>query len=127
VAAEIAGGNAGAAMAEALRDEAAAIKTRGAAQIAKFEAEGPQTQTRLDNLRIELAYLEQQATLQDRRVAIAETAAAEVETASPGSIAKREMEQRRSTALMAEQELVTLRRQAAGIKRDIADLAARLI
>jgi membrane fusion protein len=127
VAAEIAGGNAGAAMAEALRDEAAAINARGAAQIAKLEAEEPQTQTRLDNLRIELAYLEQQATLQDRRVAIAETAAAEVETASPGSIAKREMEQRRSTALMAEQELVTLRRQAAGIKRDIADLAARLI
>jgi membrane fusion protein len=126
VAAEISGGNAGVAMAEALRDEAAAINTRGAAQIAKLEAEGPQTQTRRDNLRIELGYLEEQATLQQTRVTIAETAVKEVEGASPGSIARREIEQRRSAALMAQQELVTLHRQAAAMKREIADLAARL-
>jgi membrane fusion protein len=126
VAAEIAGGNAGAAMAQALHDEAAAINARGAAQIAKLEAEGPQTQTRLDNLRIELAHLEQQTTLQERRVTIAEAAASDVEMAPAGSIAKREIEQRRSLALAARQELVALRRQAAAIKREIADLAARL-
>jgi membrane fusion protein len=126
VAAEIAGGNAGAAMASALHDEAAAINARGAAQIAKLEAEGPQTQTRLANLRIELEYLEQQTTLQDSRATIADSAAKEVEGASAGSIAKREIEQRRSTALQARQELVALHRQAAAMKREIADLAARL-
>jgi membrane fusion protein len=126
VAAEIAGGNAGAAMAAALRDEAAAIDARGTAQIAKLEAEGPQTRTRLDNLRIELEYLEQQATLQESRVAIADSAASEVAGASTGSISKREIEQRRSAALQARQELVTQRRQAAATKREIADLAARL-
>jgi len=119
-------GNAGVAMAEALRDEAAAINTRCAAQIAKLEAEGPQTQTRRDNLRIELRYLEEQANLRETRVTIAETAVKEVEGASPGSIARREIEQRRSAALMAQQELVTLHRQAAAMKREIADLAARL-
>jgi membrane fusion protein len=126
VAAEIAGGNAGAAMAAALRDEAAAIDARGTAQIAKLEAEGPQTRTRLDNLRIELEYLEQQATLQESRVAIADSAASEVAGASTGSISKREIEQRRSAALQARQELVMQRRQAAATKREIADLAARL-
>jgi membrane fusion protein len=126
VAAEIAGGNAGAAMAAALRDEAAAIDARGTAQIAKLEAEGPQTRTRLDNLRIELAFLEQQATLQESRVAIADSAASEVAGASTGSISKREIEQRRSAALQARQELVTQRRQAAATRREIADLAARL-
>jgi membrane fusion protein len=126
VAAEIAGGNAGAAMAAALRDEAAAIDARGTAQIAKLEAEGPQTRTRLDNLRIELEYLEQQATLQESRVAIADSAASEVAGVSTGSISKREIEQRRSAALQARQELVMQRRQAAATKREIADLAARL-
>jgi len=126
VAAEIAGGNAGVAMAEALRDEAAAIRARGAAQIAKLEAEGPQAQTRLGSMRIELEYLEEQTTLQESRIAIADTAASEVEGASPGSISKREIEQRRSAALQARQEFVTLRRQAASLKREIADLAARL-
>jgi membrane fusion protein len=126
VAAEIAGGNAGVAMAEALRDEAAAIRARGEAQIAKLEAEGPQAQTRLGSMRIELEYLEEQTTLQESRIAIADTAASEVEGASPGSISKREIEQRRSAALQARQEFVTLRRQAASLKREIADLAARL-
>jgi membrane fusion protein len=126
VAAETAGGNAGAAVAQGLRDEAAAIKARGAAQIAKLQAEVPQTQTRLDNLKVELAELEQQATLQESRVALAERAANEVEGAASGLIARREIEQRRSSALAARQELASLRRQAAAITRERADLAARL-
>jgi membrane fusion protein len=126
VAAEIADGNAGAAVAQALRDEAAAINARGTAQIAKLEAEGPQTQTRVDNLRIELGHLEQQTTLQESRVTIAEAAVSDVEAAPAGSIARREIEQRRSLALAARQDLASLRRQAAALRRDIADLAARL-
>src|SRR5262249_33113591 len=126
VAAEIAGGNAGAAVAQGLRDEAAAIKARGAAQITKLEAEIPQTHTRLDNLKIELAELEQQVTLQESRVELAERGANEVAEAPIGSIARREIEQRRSSALAARQELASLRRQAAAITRERADLAARL-
>jgi membrane fusion protein len=126
VAAEIAGGNAGAAVAQGLRDEAAAIKARSEAQIAKLEAEVPQTQTRLDNLQVELTQLEQQASLQERRVALADNAVNEVEAAAAGSIARREIEQRRSAALAARQELVSLQRQAVAITRERADLAARL-
>jgi membrane fusion protein len=126
VAAEIAGGNAGAAVAQSLHDEAAATRTRGEAQIAKLEAEVPQTQTRLDNLQVELTQLEQQASLQERRVALADNAVNEVEAAAAGSIARREIEQRRSAALAARQELVSLHRQAAAITRERADLAARL-
>jgi membrane fusion protein len=125
VAAEIAGGNAGAAVAQGLREEAAAIKARGAAQIAKLEAEIPQTQTRLDNLQNELAQVEQQATLQERRIALADSAVSDVENAAAGAIARREIEQRRSTALGARQEFAALSRQAAAITRERADLAAR--
>jgi len=122
----VAGGNAGAAIAQGLRDEAAAIKARGAAQVAKLEAEAPQSQTRLDNLQVELAELEQQRSLQERRVALAESGANEVETASSGAVSRREIEQRRSQALASRQELAGLRRQAAAIVRERADLTARL-
>jgi membrane fusion protein len=127
VAAEIAGGNAGEAVARGLRLEAEAIKARGAAQIAKLEAETPQTRARLDNLQVELAHLEQQANLQESRVALAQGAVSDIERAAVGSIARREIEQRRSLALAAQQELAALRRQAAATKREIGDLAARFI
>jgi len=126
VAAEIAGGNAGEAVAIALRHEAEALKAHGGAQIAKLEAEVPQTQTRLDNLQIELTFLEQQAQLQESRITLAEGALGDVNAAAAGSIARREIEQRRSAALIAQQELAALHRQAAATKREIADLAARL-
>ena len=126
VAAEISAGNAGAAVAEALRREALAIKARGEAQIAKLEAEVPQTKTHLDNLQIEFAQVEHQASLQESRVTLAESAVKDIETAAAGSISRREIEQRRSLALEARQHLDDLRRQAAAITRERADLTARV-
>jgi membrane fusion protein len=127
IATAIAAGDAGEAVAAGLRREAEALKERGEAQIAKLQAEAAQTRTRIKNLGPELAEIEQQEKLQEARIALARKAVTELEgVASRGVVSQREVEQRRSTALAAEQELAAERRQAAGIRREIADLDARI-
>src|SRR5262245_6640100 len=127
LATETAAGNAGEVQARALRQEAVALKARGAATIAKLEAEAELTRTRLDNLRRELKEIEAQAALQQHRVQLAESQVAIIEPlAAKGMVSLRELEQRRSAALASQQELAALRRQIVRIERELAEGAGRL-
>ncbi len=127
IASDIAGGNAGEAVARALRAENEAIKARGLAQVAKLEAEATQTETRVKNLKPEFAQVEQQMQLQEQRIVLARQSVTGTEKlAAQGLISQRELEQRRSAALAAEQDLAGQRRQAASIQRELGDLEARL-
>src|SRR5437660_5863689 len=123
VASEIAGGNVGEAIARGLRAEIEAVKARGEARVAKLEAETTQTETRLKNLKPELMQVEEQMKLQERRIALAQRSTSETAgIAAQGLISQRDLEQRRSAALAAEQELTAQRRQAAAIERELGDL-----
>ena len=127
VASDIAGGNVGEAISRALRAETAALKARGDAQVAKLEAEVTQTDTRIKNLKPELIQVEKQIELQQQRIALVQKAVTSTESlADRGFVSQRDLEQRRSTVLAAEQELSGQRRQAASIKREMGDLDARL-
>lgn len=127
VAIDIANGNVGDAVVNALRSAVEAQKARGEARIAKLEAEATQTTTRLRNLKPELVQVRQQTQLQEQRISLAQEAVASTEQlATAQLITQRELEQRRSTALAAEQDLAAERRQIASIEREMADLEARL-
>src|SRR5262249_34549470 len=127
LATETAAGNAGEVQARALRQEAVALKARGAATIAKLEAEAEQTRTRLGNLRRELNEIETQAALQQRRAHLAESQADVAEPlAAKGVLAQGGLAQRRSAALASQLELAALRRQIVTIERELAEGAGRL-
>jgi membrane fusion protein len=127
VASDIAGGNVGEAISKALRAETEALKARDDARVAKLEAETTQTETRINNLKPELTQVEKQMQLQEQRIVLVQKAVTSTESlADRGFISQRDLEQRRSTVLAAEQELSVLRRQATAIKREIGDLDARL-
>jgi membrane fusion protein len=124
---DIASGNVGETMVKELRAEAAASQARARAQIERLNAEAAQLATRLANLGKELEQLRIQARLQERRVELArqELARGE-EIAAKGFMTVRELDQRRSAALAAEQELAGQRRQIAATEREIADSTARI-
>jgi membrane fusion protein len=126
VGSEIAGGNAGEVLISKLRAEIDAVRTRGAARVAKLEAEADQLAVRLARLKPELGHVEQQTKLQESRIALAWKAVTDPEgIAAKGFVSQREVEQRRSAALAAEQELASHRRQAAALERELAEGAAR--
>jgi membrane fusion protein len=124
---DIASGNVGDTIVKELRAEAAATRARARAQIERLNAEAVQLATRTTHLRNELEQLRIQAQLQEKRVELArqERARGE-EIAGKGFMTIRELDQRRSAALAAEQELAGQRRQIAAMEREIADIAARI-
>ncbi len=120
-------GNAGESHARSLEEETAALKARKAATVARLNAEAEQTQTRLANFERELQEAESQVLFQLRRLKLAQTqATAAEELGQRGTLSARDVEQRQSAALAIELELSGLRRQVAGIQREIADGKARL-
>ena len=127
LAADTAEGNSGLARANGLRQEAVAQKARAAAALARLAAEIELTRTRIADYQRELEETRAQAELQQRRIKLADK---QVSIAEPlvakGLIAERELEQRRSAALASEQELAGLRRQIAGLERELAEGAGRL-
>lgn len=127
LAAETEGGNAGEAHAKGLQEEAAALKARSAATIARLEAEAVQTRTRIVNFGGELKQAEAQIAFQDNRLKIAQKQAAAAEQlAAKGTLSARDLEQRQSAVLAINLECAGLRRQSAAIEREIADGKARL-
>jgi membrane fusion protein len=125
--AETAEGNAGEGRAMGLRQEAAAVKARKAAAIARLEAEAAQTKVRIENFGRELVEIEAQIGLQERRRTLSQTQASAAEQlASRGTLSTRDLEQRQSALLSIELERVGLRRQVEALRRDISESTARL-
>jgi membrane fusion protein len=127
LAAETAEGNSGEGRAIGLRQEAAAVKARKAAAIARLEAEAAQAKVRIDNFGHELSEIEAQIALQEHRRKLSQRQAnAAEQLASRGTVSARDLEQRQSAVLSIELERVGLRRQAEALKRDISESTARL-
>jgi membrane fusion protein len=124
---ETASGNVGEEVMRQLRTEAEAAQARARTLIERLHAEAGQATDRLSRLRLELQQSEIQKGLQEQRLRLAreELGRAE-EIAAKGFMARRELDARRSAALMTEQELVGQRRQSMSLDRDIADVQARL-
>ncbi len=114
-------------MQRVLAEETVALKARGAAAIARLEAEAGQLRTRIVNFGGERQQADEQVAFQDRRLKLAQKQAAAAEQlAAKGTLSARDLEQRQSAVLAIELELSGLRRQSAAIQREIADGKARL-
>jgi membrane fusion protein len=124
---DIVAGNVGENLVQQLITEADATRARARTRIERLDAESGQTATRLVNLRNELEQVKIQTQLQEQRLELArqELVRGE-EIATKGFMSRRELDQRRSAALLAEQELASQRRQITAAERDIADMTARV-
>lgn len=126
-AAETQGGNVGAVTIRGLESETAAAQARAQANLARLEVERQQSTIRLGKARVELSEARNQIDIQLQRLDLARQEVQRgTEIAAKGFLPKRELDSRRSAALLVEQELATLRRQVAGIEKEIADIEARL-
>jgi membrane fusion protein len=127
LAAETKEGNAGESHARSLQEEVNALKARKAAAIARLQADADLTRSRIANLGRELQQAEAQVSFQERRLKLAQKQAdAAEQLASNGTLSSRDLEARQSALLAIELELAGLRRQVAGLQREIGDGKAKL-
>jgi membrane fusion protein len=124
---ETATGNVGDRQAAQLQAEAEAARTKAQNQIERLDAETEQATGRLSKLRFEAEQVQTQSELQERRLEMARQEAVRGdEVAAKGLLTLRERDARRTAALTLEQELAGQRRQIAGIEREMADINARI-
>jgi membrane fusion protein len=122
-----ASGNSGDATSRGLSAEAEAARAKAEANLARLEVELEQTRIRLTKTQAEQDQIKIQIALQEKRVALAEEDLARgLAMAEKGYMARKDVDARRATLLIAQQELATHRRLLATSERDIADIMARL-
>ena len=127
IAAVTSGGNVGEVVVKSLESERVAANARAQATLARLKVENDQSIIRLEKARYERDQGRQQRELQEQRLRLARDELARGESvAAKGFLSRRDVEQRRSASLLAEQELAGQRRQEATLDRDIADIEARL-
>jgi membrane fusion protein len=127
IAAVTSGGNVGDVVVRSLESERVAANARAQAALARLAVELEQSRIRLEKAKYEREQINQQRQLQEQRLRLArEELARGEQVAAKGFLSRRDVEQRRSASLLAEQELTTQRRQEASLDRDIADIEARL-
>jgi membrane fusion protein len=125
--AETTAGNVGVVVSQGLDSEQRAARAKAESQIARLEVERDQSNNRLAKSEAELKQIEMQIVLQAQRVGLARTDLERgQEVARKGYLSRREVANRQTAMLAAEQEQATLNRQKASIERDIADIRARL-
>ncbi len=127
VSATTTGGNVGDVVVRSLESERVAAQARAQASLARLDVEFTQSKIRLEKATFELGQASSQRELQEKRAKLAQEEVARGEqVAAKGFLSRREVEARRSAALLSEQEVAAQRRQVAVIERDIADIQARL-
>ncbi len=127
IAAVTSGGNVGDVVVKSLEAERVAANARAQASLARLGVELEQSRIRLEKVKYERAETSRQRELQEQRLRLARDELASGEqVAAKGFLSRRDVGQRRSASLLAEQELATQRRQEASLDRDIADIEARL-
>lgn len=125
--AETIGGNVGDLFARSLESERAAAQARAQATISRLKVEMEQSGLRIEKTRFEREQIARHRQLQEERLRLARDELARGEqVAAKGFLAKREVEQRRTATLAAEQELTVQRRLEATMEREIADIEARI-
>jgi membrane fusion protein len=127
LAAESASGNVGDAISKSLTSEALAARAKAESALARLQVEFEQAKIRLSRSLAEQEQIAVQIKLQEERVTLGEADLARaLEIAAKGFMARRDVDARRSSLLLLQQELATQRRLLATSERDVADLKARL-
>jgi len=127
LAAETTGGNVGEAVSKGLTSEAIAARTKAESTLARLQVELEQTRNRLAKSEAEQVQIKMQISLQEQRVQLAEADLARgLAIAEKGFMTRKDVDARRSSLLLAQQELANHRRLLATNEREIADINARL-
>ena len=127
LAAESAAGNVGDAISKSLTSEALAARAKAESALARLQVEFEQAKIRLSRSLAEQEQIAVQIKLQEERVELGEADLARaLEIAAKGFMARRDVDARRSSLLLLQQELATQRRMLATSEREVADLKARL-
>jgi membrane fusion protein len=127
LAAQIAGGNAGDVISRGLTSEALAARAKAEAALARLQVELEQAKNRLAKSEVEQELIKTQIALQEKRVELADADLARGLTiAEKGFMTRKDVDARRSSLLLVQQELATHRRLLSTSERDIADIKARL-
>ena len=127
LAAQIAGGNAGDVISRGLTSEALAARAKAEAILARLQVELEQSRNRLAKSETEQELIKTQIALQEKRVELADADLARgLVIAEKGFMARKDVDARRTSLLIAQQEMATHRRLLSTNERDIADIKARL-
>jgi membrane fusion protein len=127
LAVESSAGNVGDAISKGLTAEALAARAKAESALARLQVEFEQAKIRLSRSNAEQEQIKVQIALQEERVALGEADLARaLEIAAKGFMARRDVDARRSSVLLLQQELATQRRLLATSEREVADLKARL-
>lgn len=127
LASETAAGNVGDAIAKGLASEASAARAKAEAALARLQIELEQAKNRLTKIIPEQDQIRIQIALQEKRVELGEEDLNRaIEIAAKGFMARRDVDARRSSLLLLQQELANHRRLIATSEREAADIKARL-
>jgi membrane fusion protein len=127
LAVETTGGNVGDAISRGLTSEAIAARAKAESTLARLQVELEQTKIRLAKSEAEQIQIKTQIKLQEQRVQLAEADLARgLAIAEKGFMTRKDVDARRSSLLLAQQELANHRRLLATNEREIADINARL-
>lgn len=127
LAVETTGGNVGDAISRGLTSEAIAARAKAESTLARLQVELEQTKIRLAKSEAEQIQIKRQIELQEQRVQLAEADLARgLAIAEKGFMTRKDVDARRSSLLLAQQELANHRRLLATNEREIADINARL-
>lgn len=120
-------GNVGETVSKGLTSEAIAARARAEAMLARLQVELEQTKNRLIKSQAEQDQIKTQIALQVQRVELAQADLTRgLAVAEKGFMARKDVDARRSSLLLVQQELSNHRRLLATNERDIADVNARL-
>ena len=127
LAVESSAGNVGAAISKGLTSEGLAARARAESMLARLQVELEQAKNRLSKSEAEQEQIKIQIGLQQQRVVLGEADLERaLEIAAKGFMARRDVDARRSSVLLLQQELATQRRLFSTSEREIADIRARL-
>jgi membrane fusion protein len=127
LAVETAAGNVGDVIQRGLTSEATAARAKAESALARLAVELEQSKNRLSKSEAEQEQIRTQISLQQSRVKLAEDDLARgMQIAERGFMARKDVDARRSSVLLSQQELATHRRLLSTNEREIADIKARL-
>jgi membrane fusion protein len=121
------GGNVGEAISRGLTSEAIAARAKAEATLARLQVELEQSKNRVIKSKAEQDQITAQIALQEQRVELAKADLDRgIAVAQKGFMARKDVDARRSSLLLAQQELGTHRRALSTNEREIADVNARI-
>lgn len=127
LAVETTGGNVGDTISKGLSSEVLASRAKIESNLARLQVEFEQSKIRLSKTEAEQEQIATQISLQQKRIELAEADLGRGQAmAERGFMARKDVDARRSSLLLAQQEMATHRRMLSTSEREVADIKARL-